>query len=72
MRGRHVPLSQSPGRDAEKFMLRLPTGLREKIRISAALNRRSMNSEIVVIIEEGLEKEMQAASPQSDLHKETA
>jgi hypothetical protein len=37
-----------------KFMLRLPDGLRGRIKALAAANRRSMNAEIVVALEEHL------------------
>jgi hypothetical protein len=36
----------------DKFMLRLPDGLRERIKNVAAANNRSMNSEIVAALEE--------------------
>lgn len=35
----------------DKFMLRLPDGLRDRIKVSADMNGRSMNSEIVAILE---------------------
>ncbi|WP_127113063.1 Arc family DNA-binding protein [Shimia sediminis] len=35
----------------DKFMLRLPDGMREQIKESAAKNSRSMNAEIVVALE---------------------
>ena len=34
-------------RDSDKFMLRLPVGMRELVRVAAEKNHRSMNSEIV-------------------------
>ena len=40
-----------PSDVAERFMLRLPDGLRDRIREVAARNRRSMNSEIVLHLE---------------------
>jgi hypothetical protein len=36
---------------AEKFMLRLPVGMRERIAQAARSNNRSMNSEIVKVLE---------------------
>ncbi|WP_322886616.1 Arc family DNA-binding protein [Sinorhizobium medicae] len=33
--------------DADKLMIRLPEGLRQKIKVAAALNERSMNAEVV-------------------------
>lgn len=38
----------------ENFMLRLPLGMREKLREAASLYRRSMNSEIVARLEQSL------------------
>lgn len=35
------------GRDADKFLVRLPEGLRDQIKTTADENFRSMNSEIV-------------------------
>ncbi|KCV27108.1 Arc-like DNA binding domain protein [Bordetella bronchiseptica 00-P-2730] len=37
-------------------MLRLPGDLRARVKAQAARNRRSMNAEIVLMIERGLEK----------------
>jgi len=39
----------------EKFVIRLPNGLREQIKALSEQNRRSMNSEIIM----GLEKHIQ-------------
>ena len=41
--------------DAQKYMLRLPDGLRDRIKVSAAEARRSMNAEIVYHLERALE-----------------
>lgn len=46
-----MPLSSSTGRDSEKFNLRLPDGMRERIAQAAKANNRSMNSEIVARLE---------------------
>jgi hypothetical protein len=40
----------------DKFMLRLPEGMREQIKNSAAINNRSMNSEIIASLEEWLKR----------------
>lgn len=47
------PLKQAiySSRTADKFVVRLPDGLREKIAVIAATNHRSMNSEIVMRLE---------------------
>lgn len=39
------------GRGCDQFMLRLPDGMCERIKEIAAQNRRSMNSEVVVMLE---------------------
>lgn len=40
------------GRESDKFMLRLPDGMRDRIKAAAEENGRSMNSEIVAALEE--------------------
>lgn len=40
------------GRESDKFMLRLPDGMRERIKVEAMANNRSMNAEIVATLEE--------------------
>lgn len=40
------------GRDSDKFMLRLPDGMRERIKAAADRHNRSMNAEIVATLEE--------------------
>ena len=42
------------GTSAEKFVVRLPPGMRKTIAESARRNRRSMNSEIVAIVDRAL------------------
>lgn len=39
------------GRNASQFILRMPDGLRERVKILAAINRRSMNAELVLMVE---------------------
>lgn len=41
-------------RNSNKFVVRLPDGLRDRVREVARENRRSMNSEIVKIIEDAV------------------
>lgn len=38
-------------RNADQFPVRLPVGMRDRIKAAAAANHRSMNSEIVTILE---------------------
>lgn len=40
------------GRESDKFMLRLPDGMRDRIKAAADANNRSMNAEIVATLEE--------------------
>lgn len=44
--------SQYPSQQQDKFILRLPDGMRERIKVVAELNNRSMNAEIVAILED--------------------
>lgn len=47
-------MSGATGRESDKFMLRLPDGMRDKVKESAARNNRSMNEETVHALEEFL------------------
>lgn len=40
----------STGRDSDKFMLRMPDGLRDRIKAAADTSGRSMNAEIVAVL----------------------
>lgn len=44
-------LTDDPVREQDKFMLRLPEGMRDRIRAKADQNGRSMNAEIVALLE---------------------
>ena len=44
-------MADGPTRDQNKFIVRMPDGLRDRIRASAATNNRSMNAEIVNALE---------------------
>lgn len=44
------------GRDSEAFIVRFPDGMRDAIRFLAERNRRSMNSEIIISIEDHLRR----------------
>ncbi len=48
-------MSEKPVREYDKFMLRFPDGMRDAIAERAKRNGRSMNSEIIQIIEDVLE-----------------
>jgi len=43
--------SAAVGRQSDQLKLRLPDGLREKLKTRATANRRSVNSEILVCLE---------------------
>lgn len=45
-------MTGSTGRESDKFMLRLPEGMRERIKASAERAGRSMNAEIVRVLEQ--------------------
>ncbi|UFS65165.1 Arc family DNA-binding protein [Paracoccus denitrificans] len=40
------------GRESDKFMLRLPDGMRDRIKAAAEANKRSMNAEIVAALDD--------------------
>lgn len=44
-------MSGQTGRESDKFMLRLPDGMRDRIKYAADLNKRSMNAEIIATLE---------------------
>ena len=48
---------ESPSRDQDKFMVRMPEGMRERIAEAAKANNRSMNAEIVARLEESFPPE---------------
>ena len=45
-------VQDSPSRRQDQFIVRLPDGMRERIRLAADRNNRSMNAEIVATLEE--------------------
>lgn len=54
----------------EKFVIRLPNGLRDQIRQLSEQNRRSMNSEIIMVLENHIRQQFMAqmadANPDMD------
>ena len=52
--------------NADKFIVRLPTGMREKIASISKTNHRSMNSEIVSRLEYSFEQELYSQDISSD------
>lgn len=45
---------QTSAPSKEQFIVRFPDGLRAKVKAVAAANRRSMNAELLLLIERGL------------------
>ncbi|PTQ72733.1 Arc family DNA-binding protein [Celeribacter persicus] len=58
-------MSAKAGRGSDQFVVRLPDGMRDRIKAAAETNNRSMNAEIVAT----LEKEYPATPP--DIHQVT-
>lgn len=52
--------------DADKFIVRLPSGMRERIAEAAKANNRSMNAEIVARIQHSFAVEAQGGPPDMD------
>lgn len=48
-------MSEKTSRNSDKFMLRLPDGMRERLKTVAELNGRSMNSEIIDVLKSHLD-----------------
>jgi hypothetical protein len=44
----------APSSAKDQFILRLPAGMRDHLKSLAATNRRSMNAELLLLIEKGL------------------
>lgn len=46
--------SSAPSSAKDQFILRLPAGMRDHLKSLAATNRRSMNAELLLLIEKGM------------------
>ncbi|RWR29476.1 Arc family DNA-binding protein [Sinirhodobacter populi] len=55
-----------PSEKQERFIVRLPDGMRGRIKVAAEANNRSMNAEIVATLEE---KYPAPAPPDNDFHR---
>lgn len=55
-----------PSTEADKFIVRLPPGMRARIAESAKSNNRSMNAEVVGLLQQAMEARTQA--PAIDTH----
>lgn len=49
-----ITLTDYPSRLADRFIIRLPDGWRERLKENAARNRRSMNAEVLCILQGAL------------------
>jgi hypothetical protein len=49
-----MPLQSPLSPSKEQFIVRFPAGMRERLKQIAAENRRSMNAELLLLIERGL------------------
>jgi plasmid stability protein len=58
--------------EQEKFILRLPDGVRDALKASAAANHRSMNAEILVRLGLEPEDEVEAKAFHADTHEPPA
>ena len=47
------------GRDSDQFVVRMPPGMRASLKDRAAINRRSLNSEVVARLEQSIREEQQ-------------
>ena len=65
-------MSGTTSRDSDKFMLRLPDGMRDRLKSAAAANNRSMNAEIVAAIELWLDLPSTADVRREDLERRVA
>lgn len=45
-------MSEQSSQNQDKFIVRLPDGLRDRLRLAAEANHRSMNAEVVALLEE--------------------
>lgn len=45
-------MSKAPSRTQDQFIVRLPDGMRDRIKVAADANNRSMNAEIVATLQE--------------------
>jgi hypothetical protein len=50
-----------PSQEAERFQVRMPDGLRDRLRASAEENRRSMNAELIFHLDRALPLQVRKA-----------
>ncbi len=59
----------APSDIADKFMLRMPEGMRDRLKAAAEENNRSMNAEIVSRLQQSLDGNLSNAQAQSEIEK---
>lgn len=62
-------MTDKPVRDYDKFMLRFPDGMRDAVAERAKANGRSMNSEIIQIIEDALSGRVNPLADDDEVEK---
>lgn len=63
------PDKKRPAKEADKYIVRLPDGMREKIAEAAKANNRSMNAEIVDRLQTSFSQERMPVPPGADSEK---
>lgn len=53
---------------ADKYVLRMPDGMRDRLAELAKANNRSMNAEIVLILQQAIEARVHPPAPSLDTH----
>lgn len=61
--------ADTPARDQDKFVLRLPEGMRDRLKAEAEANKRSMNAEIVARLQGSLNTQHYFDHSLDTLHK---
>jgi hypothetical protein len=62
-------MSEAPAKKQDQFIVRLPDGMRNKVKESAELNNRSMNAEIIAGLEDWLSRKDQDELEANNLRK---
>jgi hypothetical protein len=62
-------MSEAPAKKQDQFIVRLPDGMRNKVKESAELNNRSMNAEIIAGLEDWLSRNDQNELEANNLRK---
>lgn len=60
-------MSDAPSQSQDKFIIRLPEGMRDRIKFAADANNRSMNAEIVATLEAAYPEENELEQAAKDL-----